>query len=127
MDRLTRHGELRAAAHANSIRHLEARQQLAECLPVHLFRRRHWDLGTLGIKMGSDLRWAAKDQDAAQIHVTRGLDVVQLQVAQSRKCVVVRVVIMPGEAGGMSKDCDVGECIISINDVAGQQAFWVSR
>jgi hypothetical protein len=46
------------------------------------------------------------------------LDVVQVEIAESGESVVVWVVVVPGEAGGVDKDCCGGEGVVVVDDVA---------
>jgi hypothetical protein len=48
----------------------------------------------------------AQHPDTAEVDVARGLDVAQVEVAEGGEGVVVRVVVVPGEAGGVYEIVD---------------------
>ena len=129
-DRVPRHGELGAAAHGDDVGHRRAREELLERALVDGLGGRLL-LGLLpsspveggvprcffGVQVRVDLVRTPDDPDAAQVDVPGPPDVVQAQPPQRRHGVVVRVVVVPGEARRVEEDHGVREGVVTIDNV----------
>jgi hypothetical protein len=65
-----------------------------------------------------DFAWATEKPDAADVHVALFLEVRELEVAEHRDTIVVRVVVVPLISLGVDKENGVGEVIVVVDYVA---------
>lgn len=119
--RLLGDGELRTAAHGDHFGDRVAGQELFEGLLVDLLRRRHTHgrqlLRRRRVLHRPDFGRAANDPNAPKVHVAHLAQVGELEVLEGGEAVIVRVVVVPGEAQRVEEDEVVRQVVVVVDNV----------
>jgi len=118
-DGLATNGKLGTACNTDFLGHLETGEKLLESGLVNVACVNGLALLGRGFVLdGSDLSRAAENPDTSQVGIADLLEVVETEILEERKSIVVGVVIVPLEALGVVEDDVPGQGVVSVNNVA---------
>lgn len=121
-DRIPRDSELGATANSNKLRDRDAGEDLLKGLLIDVLGE---DLFLVAVRSGPlrlvqrgpDLARTPDDPDAAEVDVAGGAEVGEPEGAEGREGVVVRVVVVPGEARRVHEEHGLGQAVVPVDQV----------